>query len=479
MEAFEQMLWPLMACLVLVGIHAYLGIHIIARKVIFVDLALAQIAGLGAVYGVFIGLNLDSDAWLIKGVSVLFTLFGALLFSFTRTSDERIPHEAIIGIIYAATMSMTVLVTANLPHGADEVRQMLAGNILWVTKADVGYTALLYGAIGLLHVVFRKQFFLLSEEIAHAHARNINVKLWDFLFYASFGVVVTSSVGMGGVLLVFGYLVIPSVIGVMVAHSTKWRLIIGWSSGALMSVLGVVVSYHLDLPSGPAIVVLLGLLLLVLALGKEIAKGATRRRGIFHVGILSLLACAVLFFPVWQQIAPRYSHDHKSTLHLMTHGSSKIETVRQSLSAENEEIVLKALSSIRTYNLVELGPDVVPFVLSPSAKQRELAVKVLAALGDERARAPLVVAIKKEKDVFIKIEMAEALLDLGDKQGLLELDTIMMKSTSDFARDDARAHLNERVESAPTTATALSSWLKENFHRIRFDESNKKFYLPD
>src|SRR5579871_3625160 len=158
LEAFSHMLWPLLACFVLVGIHAYLGIHVIARKVIFVDLALAQLAALGAVYGVFIGISIEVSPWLLKAVSVVFTLFGALLFSFTRSTDDRVPHEAIIGIIYAAALSMTLLLTANLPHGADEVSQMLAGNILWVTPREVIYTAILYAIVGFFFLLFQKAF---------------------------------------------------------------------------------------------------------------------------------------------------------------------------------------------------------------------------------------------------------------------------------------------------------------------------------
>lgn len=481
-EAFSHMLWPLMACFVLVGIHAYLGVHVLARKVIFVDLALAQIAALGAVYGVFIGLSLEANSWAIKGVSVAFTLLGALLFSFTRTPDERVPHEAIIGIIYAATLSMTVLVTTNLPHGADEVRQMLAGSILWVTKDQVLITAVLYAFIGIIHVIFRRQFFLLSTELALRTSSTLNIKLWDFLFYATFGVVVTSSVGMGGVLLVFGYLVIPSVIGVMLASKTLWRLIIGWGSGVLMSVVGVIVSFYADLPSGPTIVVLLSALLVAISLVLEVRNNKTRRLGFFHLSMIGLILGALVALPIWfHDVIFAEQQEIKSRLHILTHEQDdrgeQVNQIRSALSSKNQEEVMQALELIRNKKLVLLVEDVAPFLRSNDNKVRELAVKVLAKLKDKRALPHLSSAIAPEKDVYIKIEMAEALLSLGDVRGLVVLENIMSTSSIEFAKEDALMHLNEWLIGAPSSAKELAVWLKKNHGKIRFDELKNKFYL--
>ncbi len=476
-EAFSNMLWPLMACLILVGIHAYLGIHVIARKVIFVDLALAQIAALGAVYGVFLGLSFETDAWCIKGVSVLFTLLGAVVFSFTRTDDERIPHEAIIGIIYAATLSMTILVTANLPHGADEVRQMLAGNILWVTKEEVLFTAVLYGVIGAIHMFFRKQFFQLSQERAHRDDADLNVKLWDFLFYATFGVVVTSSVGMGGVLLVFGYLVIPSVIGVMLAHDTKWRLIIGWTCGAVMSVVGVIVSYFLDLPSGPTIVVGLGVLLLIIVLIQELAQGATRRRGFIHAVSICATVIIVVLGPFVLNLAPHDDVARKSLLHSITHSDGAADTVKAALSSHDDEAVMEALKAVKEQGLRDLTLDVVPLLSSLSDKKRELAVKVLASLSDVRAKAYLEKAVRVERDAFIKIEMAETLAILGDTSGIMILAGIAASHQSEFAKDDAFEHLKKRVIGMPSESHEAFRWLKEHSESLVFDDAKKAFFL--
>lgn len=481
-QAFVHMLWPLLACFVLVGIHAYLGIHVIARKVIFVDLALAQIAALGAVYGIFIGLSFETNMWAIKAISVGFTLLGAILFAFTRTPDERVPHEAIIGIIYAVALSLTLLLTANLPHGADETRQMLSGNILWVTPFEVIYTAILYSLVGLVHVLFRKQFFWLSNDAALKDRASLSVKWWDFLFYATFGVVVTSSVGIGGVLLVFGYLVIPSVIGVILARSTKMRLLIGWTSGALVSLLGVMISYYFDLPSGPTIVVLLGLLLAVITIILELKNILTRNIGFLHLGALGFFLIILIFIPGWLNdaiISPK--HEQKARLHLLTHESDlsqqQIETIKQALVSKNDEEVLAALNNIKEHKMLSLLPDILPLLTDRNDKKRELTVRIIKDLGYISALPHLKASAGVEQDVFLKIAMADAMLSLGDKEGFFILQNIMNQAASDFAREDAVVHMKEWLKEAPANAADLSNWLYKNSHKIKFDIKQKKFYL--
>jgi zinc/manganese transport system permease protein len=291
-EAFSLMMWPLLACFVLVGIHAYLGVHVIARKVIFVDLALAQLAALGAVYATYAGLSLDAEPALVKLVSIAFTFFGAVLFSFTPKNVDIVPREAFIGIIYAGALSLTILLTSSLSHGAEEVQQLLAGNILWASPEEVISTAILYIVIGLIHFLFRKPFFALSYELANEATLNRSQRLWDFLFYATFGIVVTSSVSIGGVLLVFGYLIIPSVMSVMLANTTRMRLLLAWGSGLLISTLGIVVSYFFDLPTGPTIVVLMGLLLVLVAIVMNLLRGMQKRA---FCQILLLMAALMTF----------------------------------------------------------------------------------------------------------------------------------------------------------------------------------------
>ena len=260
MEGFlEVMAWPFLACLVLTGIHAYLGLHVIEREVIFVDLALAQIAALGT--GTALALNLAMDSALSYWISLAFTVLGAGVFSLTRFQKQRIPQEAIIGITYVASAALLLMILSRVGEGDEQLRETLVGNILLVRPEEVFKIAAIYTAIGIFHVVFRKQFFLISTDPEGAFRQGVRVRLWDFLFYVSFGVVVTSSVRIAGVLLVFSFLVVPAACAVLFSEATKTRLILGWGIGSLASVLGMAVSYFWDFPTGASVVCVFGTML--------------------------------------------------------------------------------------------------------------------------------------------------------------------------------------------------------------------------
>ena len=255
---------PLAACLVLTGIHAYLGLHVIQRQVIFVDLALSQIAVLGTSCGFLLGLDLDHP--LSYALSLGFTVAGAALFAMSRFRRQLVPQEAIIGIIYVVASSLTVILLGFSGEGTEHIRQFLIGNILLVGWRDVIKILSLYTGVGLLHYFCRHKFFLITNDPQRAFQKGLNVRLWDFLFYMSFGVVVTSSVKMAGVLLVFSFLVIPAVCAMILADRLRSRLLIGWVMGTLGSLLGMIVSYFADLPTGAAVVCIFGTLLLIVAL---------------------------------------------------------------------------------------------------------------------------------------------------------------------------------------------------------------------
>ena len=264
MEILPFLLLPFLASLILTGIHAYLGVHVVERGVIFVDLALAQIAALGATVAILIGTNPHgrSAYW----ISLAFTFVGALIFSFVRSATARIPLEAIIGITYAVASAAAILAMSKATGETEHLKDMLVGNILAVSKTEVVRTAILYGAIGLFHYIFRKQFLLISIDPKKARAEGLNIRLWDFLFYASFGFVVTSSVAIAGVLLVFCYLIVPSVGAMLFADRIGTRLAIGWTMGTLVSALGVFLSVQMDLPTGAAIVCTFGGVLVLMAI---------------------------------------------------------------------------------------------------------------------------------------------------------------------------------------------------------------------
>jgi zinc/manganese transport system permease protein len=250
---------PFVAGLILTGIHAYLGLHVVERGVIFVDLSLAQIAALGTTMAYLAGHDLHDHVTYFWSLG--FTIVGAAIFAITRSKHQtRIPQEAIIGIVYAVSAAAAILAMSKAPEGTEHLKDMLVGNILTVSWWVVLEVAVLYSIVGVFHWIFRKKFLAISmgEDIP-------NVRWWDFLFYTSFGFVVTSSVAIAGVLLVFSYLIVPSVAAMLFARRVHTRLAFGWGLGAVVSALGVYLSYQFDLPTGATIVCTFGAALALLA----------------------------------------------------------------------------------------------------------------------------------------------------------------------------------------------------------------------
>ena len=271
LEALEFLAMPFAACLILVGIHAYLGIHVLARGVIFVDIALAQIAALGTTTAFLAGYELDgAPAYFF---SLGFTFVGATVFALSRRLRERIPQEAFIGIAYAVAAAAAILFVDKAPHGAEHIKYILVGNLLWVSKAHVALIAVIYSALGVFHYIFRKQFLGLSFEHKKGGPTSFKAVGWDLLFYLSFGFVITSSVQIAGVLVVFSFLIVPAVFAALFTKSVGRRLLVSWSLGFVVSVLGISASYFLDLPTGAAVVVTFGV---ILALGLAARSVAAR-----------------------------------------------------------------------------------------------------------------------------------------------------------------------------------------------------------
>src|SRR5688572_18487034 len=273
-EILSVMKWPLVACLLLPGILVYYGLHIIRREVIFVDLALAQVATLGTCVCLFLGHEADDPHnfyW-----SLGFTLAGAALFTFTRPSKHaRVPQEALIGIIYVVAAATGILFLSKSPHGKEELQRTLVGDLLTVTDTQIWKTATLYAVIAVVHFIFRKQFIALSFDHELAAKGGMKVRLWDFLFYALFGLIVTSFVQVGGVLMVFSYLIVPAACGTYLARSLPAQLVIGWLAATISSVGGLYASFKLDVPTGAAIVCALGVVLLGTAVVAGRRRGAT------------------------------------------------------------------------------------------------------------------------------------------------------------------------------------------------------------
>ena len=268
MDAILLLLPALVACLVLTGIHTYLGIHVIKRGVIFVDIALAQIAALGITVAFLFGFHPDSQAAYFFALAL--TFLGAVFFAYFR--EKRIPQEAIIGVSFAVSSAMAILLADRIPHGAEHLKYILAGNILWVTWPQIAKTVVIYALLGWGHYWRRKNFLLVSTNPDEAERQGLRLWWWDLLFYLSFGLVITSSVQMGGILLVFSFLIVPALCSMLFFTDIRRRIYLGWSLGAAASLVGITVSYFGDLPTGPTIVAGFGLCLVAALIAKRLRK---------------------------------------------------------------------------------------------------------------------------------------------------------------------------------------------------------------
>jgi zinc/manganese transport system permease protein len=458
-DFLRSMAWPFAACLVLTGIHVYLGIHVIARKVIFVDLALATIAALGAVWAALLGWDIHHDTWAVKGFSLGFTFLGAAVFSFTRMKHERVPHEAVIGIAYAVALGAIILGTAKLPHGAEEVRDLQAGSILWVSRETILFTAGLYAVIGLFHWVFRRRFLAISLDAERAAAAGIRVRLWDFLFYASFGFVVTSSVSIAGVLLVFSYLVIPSVVAVLFAESIAARLAIGWSVGTLVSAAGVSISWFEDLPSGPVIVVCFGAFLALAGVVHYVLHSEDTGRSLLRVlgfgGTLALLLVGSTRLRKQADLDLAHlleSGTKAERIQALAQVSSAPERwpeiapqAAQLLESADIEVRLNLLDLVASQHRRELLPSVHRLLTDPDDTLRDAALKCVRALEDPSSVEALLAAAETEEDEYLRVELAEGLIELGDRRGVAILLEVMEGGGARQARKDAWEHLNAHL----------------------------------
>lgn len=500
-EFLRTMTYPMLACLLLAGIHVYLGIHVLARKVIFVDLALAQIAALGAVYGVLLGYDLDADQWSIKLFSLLFASVGAFIFSLTRMRHERVPQEAIIGITYAVALATTILMTARLAHGAEQVETLLAGSILWVRGSTIVATAALYAAIGIFHYRFRRNFLLISHDPLRAEAEGVSVRLWDFLFYFTFGFVVTSSVAIAGVLLVFCFLVIPAVIAVLFADRLSVRLAIGWVIGALVSLLGVIISYTSDLPSGPTIVVCFALFLIASGILWYVLHAADKAVAVLRVAAGGVAFAAFFGLTLLLEKAPDrdaakllaspLKNERLLGLHMLAADSSLeqtgLEKILLLLTDAEAEVRGQALRLVIDRRLAAALPQVLALLYDPQDLVREDAVRAAKVLGHAGITPQLLAAADQEEDEYIRVELAEAALELGDPHGLLVLIQVMDNGEATDIRKDAHEHLSAHLNldfpfHAELAAAANDSeirpfreWWEKHHHELKWNPRTKIF----
>ena len=433
----KWMLLPFLACLVLSINHVYLGIHVIARRVIFVDLALAQIAALGATFALTLGYDPAHESLRISLFSLAFTFVGAGAFAIARMRREKVPQEAFIGIIYAAASAAAILLLSKSATGGEELKHMLVGDVLLVSWAEIRDMALLYGAIGLFHIFFRRKFLAISINPADAIATRTNVRFWDILFYMSFGVVITKSVAIVGVLLVFSYLVVPAVIAQMWAETIKGRLLLGWAGAILASTLGIAWSFYADYPTGPAIVVMLGFVLVLSSVAYYLRHAPAMGRALANVAAILLVCIGLASGAAYlRKTAPAAETGKKS---------DPVAVLLGELEGEDEAHQLGSLEHLGEMQDPRIVPALSAFLSrNPSDRAVEAAVVALVKQQDPRAIASLREAARQERDGFLRLSIAQAQLELGDAQGFGTLIAVLKGEGAAYARQQANDMLETR-----------------------------------
>ena len=270
-EIIQFLFMPFLACLTMIGIFGYFGTHVLERKIVFIDIALAQIVAVGSAVA-FIIWNVEANNIIAYLCAFGFTLLAAIFYSFTNKRITQIPQEAIMGASYAIAAAGALFLLAMATGGNVHLEDMLTGSILWANWTDVITCVVVFGVVGLFHIVFRKNFKKISQSYQGALNEGLKAPIWDFLFYVSLGIVITYSIRIAGVLVVFSFLIIPATFSALFTKSWKKRLVCAWLVGTIASILGLTFSYFFDFSSGPSIVSFLGLALIVAAIFKKLRK---------------------------------------------------------------------------------------------------------------------------------------------------------------------------------------------------------------
>lgn len=292
----ELLIWPLLAGVVLTGIHAYFGLHVLARGIVFVDLSLAQVAALGITIAILAGHTVDSSAayW----YALAFSCGGAVLFALARRYEHAIQQEVVIGIVYAVCAALGVLALDRAPQGAEHIKQVLIGSILTVRPDQVRQLAVLYGVVGAVHWMFRRPLIAVSFSPEPSFPKRF---FWDAVFYGSFAMVVTSSVRIAGVLLVFSYLIVPAAIAALFVRTIRHRLLLAWVLGVLITAIGLSASWYWDLPTGPAIVATFGTATALAGMFFALRVLTLRVVGCAVAGVTMIAGLLLLLFPQMDQ----------------------------------------------------------------------------------------------------------------------------------------------------------------------------------
>ncbi len=422
---------PLVALLLLIAIHTYLGLHVITRKVLFVDLALAQIAALGSTVAFLYGFeSADTPTFVL---SLLFAIAGAWVFSITRTRGERVPQEAIIGLAFAIASAGSIVLSAENPHGAEHLRDVMAGSILVVTPRQIGNAALLYAAIGAIHWVLRDKFLLVSRDPEGAAARGLRVRVWDFLFYVTFAFVITISVNIAGVLLVFCLLIAPAVTGALFADRLRTRLLIGWASSAIAAAGGLLLSDVTDWPPAPSIICVYAALLVASGVFVSVRGSLAPLRRLVTLAVSGLVLLG-LGVGVRAALLSPFAH----TLGSDAHDEHAHDAGHAPAEAEAEAPDAGGLDAL----LAQLH--------DPSTTVRERAAAALVQRRDPASIPALVAALSAaNEDEWVRLHEAEALARLGQPAGHAALRALAQEAEAAVVRSRAAALAAELAPPTP------------------------------
>lgn len=505
-EQLPWWIWPFIAALILISIHTYLGLHVIARKVLFVDLALAQITALGGTVAFLFGFELADPVTFY--VSLSFGVVGAWLFSVTRVRGDRVPQEAIIGLSFAIASALSILLSAENPHGAEHLRDILAGSILVVTPAEVRNAALLYAAIGALHWVLRRQFMQISIDPEGAAREGLAVRRWDFAFYVTFALVITLSVHIAGVLLVFCFLIAPAVCAALFTSDFKQRLFIGWGTSVLAASGGLVLSARFDWPPAPSIIGVYAAVLVGAGILSSLRYSDNRVRALLRVALGSAAFAAAVYGMV-AFLSSDLAHSLKADdAHAPPAAPAGVEarmpeTPRRAADLEHghgttSADLLAALKdehdSVRASAAQGLGKTgdrahvtaLIEALEDPSIAVREKVAEALGAIADPSAAPRLEAALAvATEDEWVRLRLAAALVQCGGPAGMRALLELAERGDARVLRHEAlriallaagRAPLeNASAEDAAAALEALQGWWRDAERSARWDPATARF----
>jgi len=461
---FAALTWPLALCLVLGVLLTYLGAQVLERRAVFADLAVAQVAGLGAVWGLLLGWSIDTSPWAIRAFALGFTVLAAAILAGQRSFEQDLSREALAGALYALSAAATVLIGASLHHGPEEVRDLLAGKALFARPSGVLSAAVLFAPVGFL--VHRFEARMRPARARDKQGRRAvaapHGAQWDFAFYAALGLAVSYAVPLVGVLLVFSYLLLPAATAALVARAGPGRLRAGWLACAAGTLLGLWLAYASDLPPEPSVALCLGLQF-VAALVARYMLDARDRLG----ASLAVLSCAALvaMLLAWsfqlrareQAIDPTApdapSGARTALVDRLSMEPGLWDSERAAISAllagDDPEIRARLLDLIAARGEGSLLEHVHALLGDPDDLVRDSALNCVRALARPESVPVLVAASAEERDDYLEVDIGETLLALGSAHGLAVLLNVMESGESELARAEAFEQLTRHWPAAP------------------------------